>query len=286
MINFSDRGGMGSAGSQTRPGLAPALCRALADEETARSAGGADEPPPKRARLSRPPGPPVPPLPEMIGAGHAGCVFSPPLQCSASALGFAGDSTKASKYSTWREVRREAVAYRAVDRADPGFAFHLRTYGTCRADTLPSCSDDYLRGWAPDEPRGILIMDRAGPSLSQLMLGGGGDEDVDYAANAAHLAAAVEAMAREGIVYGDLHAGNLVLGADGLLRIVDFGQVGYATPEEALALLPANLCAVRDVFADVLAHRPEIRAQRPDQFARLQAFVGPGPYGDDERQGR
>jgi len=171
-------------------------------------------------------------------------------------------------------VQREAAAYRAMRRADPGFAFHLRAHAVCRTEARPSCDTDYLRAH-PKDPRGILVMDRAGASLRRVLVEGLDDSGIDYAENVNHLVRAVEAMAREGLVHGDLHADNLVFGTDGLLRIIDFGAMEYTTPEQARAALPDSIRALQETFRRVLDHKPELRETRPETFARLEAFVGP-----------
>lgn len=215
--------------------------------------------------------------PRLLGKGSFGCVLSPPMVCPDGSLAeFAGDETKVSKYATTEELSREFAMYRSLDRMDPEFRFHLRVYGICRASgpDPPGCVTDHLiLDW--DKPRSIMVMDRSGPSLAALRAGEAEmPANLDLARGYENLVRALGTMAARGLVYGDVTDDNIVVGADGLLRFIDFNRAEFTTPEQARALVLVDLDNLRDLArADVEHYFPGRELTHAAEFAALRRFV-------------
>jgi hypothetical protein len=215
--------------------------------------------------------------PRLLGKGSFGCVHSPPIQCADGSFAeFAGDATKVSKYAASAELAREMGVYRSLDRMDPEYRFHLRTYGICKASgpDPPDCFTDYMiLEW--DKPRSIIVMDRAGPSLAALRARKADVPDnLDLARSYENLVRALAIMADRGLVYGDVNDENVVVGADGLLRFIDFNRAEFTTPEQARDLVLSDVTELQDMAqSDVERYFPERERTHPEEFAALRTFA-------------
>lgn len=234
---------------------------------------------------------------ELLGKGFYGCVYCPPIPCpegakktlSLSPSDLIGDATKVSKYGAWSDISRELFAYRQMNTLDPEFRWHLRVYGGCvipEVEGTPSgakeiyvaaftdspCEAEFLR--YTSGPRGLLYMDRGSASLME-MLDGKAElpGNADLARSAENLVRGLMVMAESGIVYGDVGANNLVFGEDGLLRFIDFADVGFTNPDKAKLLTADDLESIQMIARCAMEAFPARERSHPEEFELLRAFV-------------
>jgi hypothetical protein len=172
--------------------------------------------------------------PRLIARGNEGCIYSPAPPClDGSRKTFS--PTAVGKLAAMDDTfATEAAVLDRLSAIDPDHRFHVRFYGSCPTADRRDCplededeASEQADGQSEEQKseradrqervRGLLVMERAepmrpseyprellGPAIAQLWEG-------------------LEAMAAAGISYEDLHPGNLMIGEDGLWRIVDFG---------------------------------------------------------------
>ena len=106
-----------------------------------------------------------------------------------------------------------------------------------------------------------------GPTLAQLVASRGPLPDEEVAGLGAQVAAGLEAAHRAGIVHRDIKPGNLMLGASGELKVVDFG---VARLSQAAA---SALTATNTIVGSALYLSPEQAAGSPaDERSDLYAL--------------
>lgn len=182
--------------------------------------------------------------PAQVARGNFGCIYAPAPACLDGSRLTYSPSAVGKVSALDDDYRTEAEVLARLERIDPEHRYHVRFYGACPTDDRPDCAleDDGDDGGAgpegddggaagepdlPAPPRGLLVMERAQP----LDPGSYPEERLPDAL--ARLWEGLEAMAAAGIRYEDLHAGNLLVGEDGLWRMVDFGGCTLdADPEE------------------------------------------------------
>jgi hypothetical protein len=190
--------------------------------------------------------------PKRIARGNFGCIYAPAPACIGGSRKTYSPSA-VGKISAEDELyETEARVLQRLEEIDPEHRFHVRYYGNCLTKDRPDCPLDEdeesdgseegeeKRAPIPPPPRGLLVMERGTP-LSREWLASLTAEQLD--AVFAHLWEGLVKMARAGICYEDLHAGNLLvvgapsgakelvgapsgakeLGDDGGVRLVDFG---------------------------------------------------------------
>jgi hypothetical protein len=165
--------------------------------------------------------------PAQVARGNFGCIYAPAPACLDGSRLTYSPSAVGKVSALDDDYRTEAEVLARLERIDPEHRYHVRFYGACPTADLPDCplededgdeagaeGDDPER---PAPPRGLLVMERAEPLDPRTFP----DERLPDAL--ARLWDGLEAMAAAGIRYEDLHAGNLLVGEDGLWRMVDFG---------------------------------------------------------------
>ena len=103
------------------------------------------------------------------------------------------------------------------------------------------------------------------------------------------VAGAVGAAHAQGVVHGDLHPGNVALGEDGAVQVLDWGapqgdgfsgSPGYASPAQLRGATPTAACDVHALGAllfELILLRP-LRARRHDEdLGRFLARIGAEP---------
>jgi len=244
---------------------------------------------------------------QLLGKGYFGCAYSPPIPCPDGRFAeLTGDASKISKYGAWADLSKEMFVYRQLNRLDPEFRWHLAFYGGCLVPegSPPSTSGEaaakgtreYVKRFtdAPCDteflsltsgPHGLLYMDRGSASLMDMMDGmtpseakGSGKAalppNADLARSAENLVRGLMVMAENGIVYGDVGENNLVFGADGILRFIDFAGVGITDPDKAKLLMAGDLESVQGIMRDAMEAFPDRARSHPEEFELLRNFVG------------
>jgi hypothetical protein len=219
---------------------------------------------------------------QLLGKGYFGCAYSPPIPCPDGRFAeLTGDASKISKYGAWADLSKEMFVYRQLNRLDPEFRWHLAFYGGCivpnreyvkRFADAP-CDTEFLG--RTSGPHGLLYMDRGSASLMDMMDGKAPlPPNADLARSAENLVRGLMVMAENGIVYGDVGENNLVFGADGILRFIDFAGVGITDPDKAKLLMAGDLESVQGIVRDAMDAFPERARSHPEESELLRNFVG------------
>jgi hypothetical protein len=157
--------------------------------------------------------------PVRVARGNFGCIYAPPPACIDGSRLTVSPTAVGKVSAADDDYETEAAVLARLETIDPEHRFHVRYYGSCLTRDRPDCELD-----EPDEDgdeaqqdRGLLVMERAEPMDPATY-------PVEMLPDAfARLWEGLEAMAAAGIRYEDLHTGNLLLGEDGLWRMIDFG---------------------------------------------------------------
>jgi hypothetical protein len=186
--------------------------------------------------------------PTRIARGNFGCIYAPPPRCLDGSRLTVSPSAIGKVSALDEDYRTEAEVLARLERIDPEHRFHVAYYGSCRTADRPDCAlEDELdeegaesedseasevsgteegemsgaeeggMGGASSRPRGLLVMERAEPLNPAAFP----TERLPDAL--AGLWDGLDKMGAAGIRYEDLHTGNLLVGDDGLWRMVDFG---------------------------------------------------------------
>lgn len=187
--------------------------------------------------------------PTRIARGNFGCIYAPPPSCLDGSRLTVSPSAIGKVSALDEDYRTEAEVLARLERIDPEHRFHVAYYGSCRTADRPDCAledeldeegaesedseasevsqaseasdmsgaDEEEMRRAGSRPRGLLVMERAAPLNPATFP----TERLPDAL--AGLWDALDKMSAAGIRYEDLHSGNLLVGDDGLWRMVDFG---------------------------------------------------------------
>jgi hypothetical protein len=192
--------------------------------------------------------------PSRVARGNFGCIYAPAPACLDGSRKTFSPTAVGKLAALDDDYRTEAEVLARLERIDPERRHHVAYYGACTTADRPDCpledddedeEEDELdddeeaeaelkaRATGSDpvrrqgRERGLLVMERAEPLDPQSYP----EERLPDALS--RLWEGLEAMGAAGIRYEDLHAGNLLVGDDGLWRMVDFGACTLdADPEE------------------------------------------------------
>jgi hypothetical protein len=190
------------------------LGRALVAEGAGREEAARAE-----AAVSAPATPLPLPAASRIAMGTQGCIDSPPLPCAGGGAVSASASAVSKLQRAGLASQREREVLERLEAIDPGHSFHIRYLGSCAARAEDARGCWAAQGKAGEETAGELIVTERGVPLEEARL-----SSEERIAGLENLRRGLEAMAREGIVYSDLHAGNVVVGEDRLMRLIDFSD--------------------------------------------------------------
>lgn len=93
----------------------------------------------------------------------------------------------------------------------------------------------------------------------------------------------MEQFFRMGLFHADPHPGNLLVGDDGELGLIDFGMVGHLTPDlmsqlatTLIALVRGDLDLIVEIYADigVFSERTDLRQVKRDMQEMLDIYYG------------
>jgi hypothetical protein len=176
---------------------------------------------------------------ELLGEGDTGCVIHPALPCGA--VDVTGQVTKVYKFDgpydehAAASLRAETSSHvaAALAAADPTMDFFVYpTQRVCAALPMSSLDDDTQRQLRSCRSRraaehtdvtntaelSVAYM----PKLSRLTT-------PICAAASRHIQAGVRLLHKHGLTHNDLHPFNIMIGSDGLPRIIDWGLAKMST---------------------------------------------------------
>jgi hypothetical protein len=165
-----------------------------------------------------------------IGIGTQGCINSPPLPCAGGGAVATSPSAISKLQRAGLASYREREVLERLEAIDPRHSFHMRYLGGCAARPEDARACWAAQGKPGEGTAGELIVTERGVPLEEADL-----SPEERFAGLENLRRGLEAMAREGIIYPDLHAGNIVVGEDRLMRLIDFSDCKL-TKDRALAL--------------------------------------------------
>jgi hypothetical protein len=219
-----------------------------------------------RALVAAESAPPHSSPPQLIGLGSVGCIFAPPVPCEGGArIGGEGDVAKLQPLGA--ALERERAVLDLLERVDPAHAYHFPYRGSCpaRQDDADACAAAIREREAEiDEEDGMeaggTAASGAGGVRSALVVTARG-YPLPAALPAPLLFAGLEnlrrgltQMAQLGIRYTDLHRDNVMVGTDGRMRLIDFGDCEIGADPEAARRWHMRI--LREFVREAFAYEP------------------------------
>ena len=202
-----------------------------------------------------------------VGAGNHGCVVSRLWPCHEGIVKSAGKDPSARPGFLVKavpckgEAARELWIANRVRAVDPDSAFTLvPEAGWCQLEAMPNECHDYSSSWRPF----TLVMANGGVPILNTVPG--------KPQAVATVLDGLAALAAAGIHHGDIYPDNVLVGADGTIRLIDFalGRV-IATP--AANAFHTDLCDFAAVVQEWYATRGGYSPAAQDTAAEFQAAV-------------